>query len=121
VDRVGVGAERVSVSRQDGDSAYARPGARGNGRTGETQPQLPEYDFPDGDVDFVRRLAKGLIRSASGRRCHLLRELDFEASFGVEALRRFAVQIRHRHAVLLVVRLHVVELFAFGPEGHRLP
>jgi 8-oxo-dGTP diphosphatase len=32
----------------------------------EARPQLPEYDFLDGDVDFVRRLAKGLFRSASG-------------------------------------------------------
>ena len=32
----------------------------------EARPRLPEYDFLDGDVDFVRRLAKGLFRSASG-------------------------------------------------------
>lgn len=32
----------------------------------EARPRLPEYDFLDGDVDFVRRLAKGLFRTASG-------------------------------------------------------
>ncbi|MBI2689937.1 MAG: (deoxy)nucleoside triphosphate pyrophosphohydrolase [Acidobacteria bacterium] len=32
----------------------------------ETRHKLPEYDFLDGDVDFVRRLAKGLFRSAAG-------------------------------------------------------
>lgn len=32
----------------------------------ESRARLPEYDFLDGDVDFVRRLAKGLFRTASG-------------------------------------------------------
>jgi 8-oxo-dGTP diphosphatase len=32
----------------------------------ETRARLPELDFLDGDVDFVRRLAKGLFRAAAG-------------------------------------------------------
>lgn len=32
----------------------------------EERHKLPEYDFLDGDVDFVRRLARGLYRAASG-------------------------------------------------------
>lgn len=32
----------------------------------ENRYALPEYDFLDGDVDFVRRLARGMYRSASG-------------------------------------------------------
>lgn len=32
----------------------------------ESRAKLPEYDFLDGDVDFVRRLARGMYRSASG-------------------------------------------------------
>lgn len=33
----------------------------------ESRLRLPEYDFLDGDVDFVRRLARGLYSSAAGR------------------------------------------------------
>lgn len=32
----------------------------------ETRARLPEMDFLDGDVDFVRRLARGLYRAAGG-------------------------------------------------------
>ena len=32
----------------------------------EERQKLPEYDFLDGDVDFVRRLALGLYRAAAG-------------------------------------------------------
>ena len=32
----------------------------------EFRHRLPEYDFLDGDVDFVRRLARGLFRAAAG-------------------------------------------------------
>ena len=32
----------------------------------ESRVRLPEYDFLDGDVDFVRRLAKGLFKTAAG-------------------------------------------------------
>jgi len=32
----------------------------------EQRQKLPEYDFLDGDVDFVRRLAKGMFRTAAG-------------------------------------------------------
>ena len=32
----------------------------------EERQKLIEYDFLDGDVDFVRRLARGLFRSAKG-------------------------------------------------------
>ena len=32
----------------------------------ESRAKLPEYDFLDGDVDFVRRLARGLFRTATG-------------------------------------------------------
>ncbi len=32
----------------------------------ESRERLPEYDFLDGDVDFVRRLARGLYREAGG-------------------------------------------------------
>lgn len=33
----------------------------------EARHKLPEYDFLDGDVDFVRRLARGLFHSAAGK------------------------------------------------------
>ena len=32
----------------------------------EERQKLPEYDFLDGDVDFVRRLARGLYNAAAG-------------------------------------------------------
>lgn len=32
----------------------------------EERQKLTEYDFLDGDVDFVRRLARGMFRSAAG-------------------------------------------------------
>lgn len=32
----------------------------------EERRKLTEYDFLDGDVDFVRRLARGMFRSAAG-------------------------------------------------------
>ena len=32
----------------------------------EARHRLPEYDFLDGDVDFVRRLARGLYSAAAG-------------------------------------------------------
>lgn len=32
----------------------------------ESREALPEYDFLDGDVDFVRRLARGLYRTSAG-------------------------------------------------------
>jgi 8-oxo-dGTP diphosphatase len=33
----------------------------------EERARLPELDFLDGDVDFVRRLAKGMYRAAAGK------------------------------------------------------
>jgi 8-oxo-dGTP diphosphatase len=32
----------------------------------EERPKLPDYDFLDGDVDFVKRLARGLFSSVAG-------------------------------------------------------
>ena len=61
----------------------------------EAPEKLPQYDFLDGDVDFVRRLASGEYNVGLPGQLHV----EFELTLGIQLNRSFPVHHIDRHVI----------------------